>query len=207
MHIVEKLDLFEDESLRDVMLKYSWYLLVAGMIVAGVWAFILALVGLVDSPFLLDEIRETGLFVWLALFAVGLALSFVVHEGIHGLFFWLLGPRGAHVGFGYNASLAALYATAPNIVYGWVAFLVILLAPSVCVSVLCMAASMIFDAGLLWLLIFVVHLSGCAGDVLFAREILNYCKAGNICIMDTEVGITIFECEAGDKKLPFVMEA
>lgn len=206
MHIVEKLDLFEDEFLRNVMLKYSWYLLIAGMICSGVMAFMFAYFRLIDSVFLLDEIRTTGLFVWLVIFAVGLALSFAIHEGIHGLFFWLLGPRGAHVGFGYNVSLAALYATAPNIVYGWISFLIILLAPLVCVSTLCVVAAMICDTSLLWLLVFVVHLSGCAGDVLFARAIVRCAHDRRICVMDTEVGITIFEYEAQDIKLPCIYE-
>ena len=129
-----------------------------------------------------------------------------MHELIHGMFFKLFGPAGAHVKFGCNMSVGALYATAPHVVYGSIQFLVIILAPLVIVSALCLGLTVFFDSSLLLLLVFVVHISGCAGDVMFAQEILKCARDHRVCIMDTEVGITIFECETGDKKLPCMYE-
>lgn len=116
------------------------------------------------------------------------AASFCAHELIHGLFFKLLGGSGAHVSFG--AKQGMLYASAHGLVLSRARFSGVLLAPAVLVSLGCLVLGVGLDAPLGFFAVFVVHLSGCTGDIEFVRAILGDARVR--WVEDTESGIRLF---------------
>lgn len=68
---------------------------------------------------------------WIVGLAVVSAASFVVHELVHGVFFKLFAPAGAHVTFGANLETCMIYACAEGVVYSRRRYMLICPAPTV----------------------------------------------------------------------------
>jgi hypothetical protein len=147
----------------------------------------LAVVALGAVPVALLAPHALGAWQTVAWTAVGYAASLPVHELVHALFFRVLGGRGTRVRFGFKSGM--LYATSPGARYGRAAFVAILLAPLVVVSVALLAVGVLVgDATLCWLLVG-LHASGCVGDVYFAWACLR--TPGVELCEDTERGIRL----------------
>lgn len=164
---------FEDREFQHWIMRASVGVFAIGLL-AGAFALLVG-GGLIEG---LDDI--SGL-IPLFLFLVVMVASLLVHELVHGLFFKLFAPSGAKVTFGANWKAGMLYACAEGIVYPRGRYLVIILAPTVAVTVLLLAGGALTGHLAAGYLLAVVHLSGCTGDWGYAMEIardpsITYCE-------------------------------
>jgi hypothetical protein len=155
--LVCELDLFSDVELQRRIVVWSTVILALGL--AAFAVMLLAGIPLEHVGFLLAIVRV----------AVGTAVVFCVHELIHGLFFRLLGGPDAHVRF--EAKFGMLYTEAPGLVLSAGRYVVVLLAPTVIITVAVAVAGWVLGAPYEALAVLVLHLSGCTGDFAFLQAI------------------------------------
>lgn len=174
MHKVLDADILNDDATQR---RVAWIsLAIAGAGVVGALALALAC-----------GWRPGGIGWWLALAGLYVA-CLPVHELTHGAFFKLLGPRGTRVRFGYQSGM--LYAGCPGTRMGRGRFAVVLLAPFVLVTAVCVLGGCALGAPLMaWSLAW-LHASGCAGDLYFVWLIARHPEA-DAC-EDTEAGIALW---------------
>lgn len=106
-------------------------------------------------------------------FVLAVILSLVIHELVHGLFFWLF--SGRRPGFGVRGLL--LYAAAPEGVYfPRNQYLIVGIAPLLCLTLLGLLLIPIAPAALVPILLFFVwfNVAGSAGDVLVVIWLLSF---------------------------------
>lgn len=174
MRVVREVNLFEDVE----VLRRVGYLSLA-ILVAGILAIALALV--IGFP-----VERIG-WGWAAATALACVISFVSHELVHGLLFRLMGGRGTRVRFG--ASRGMLYTTAPDLVLPTHRFMAVLLAPTFVVSAVAIACGVLWEVPLAAAIVVVVHLSGCAGDIVFAHIVLAEHATS---VSDSETGVVLY---------------
>lgn len=169
MHEIGNIRTFEDEAFLHSVSRVSAAVMAVG--IAG--AFVLFEV-LFPGAAELRRLHGWGAMVaWIAALLAGTAVSLMVHEGVHGLFFKLFAPRGARVSFGANWKLGMLYACAEGIVYARRHYLVIILAPTVAVTVLLALAGALTGWPFCCYVIAGAHLAGCVGDWKYALAVLR----------------------------------
>jgi hypothetical protein len=145
------------------------------LIIAG-WLFFRAVIWLRPSEALsqIHFISVQSFFdvAWLILSILGLtALNLIIHEAIHGIFFWIYTRSMPH--FAFRGMYA--YAAAPGWYISRNAFLVTTLAPLLLISLGgLLVLRLIPPAGLLatWFVV-VMNASGAVGDVLVALWIVR----------------------------------
>lgn len=174
MQVAKELDIFEDEELLMRIVYLSFGIVVAGLAV-------ISLMLLAAVP-----IEAVSLVSILATSAVT-AAAFLVHELVHAAFFLLLGGRGTKIRFGAKAGI--LFTEAPGLVLPTARFVVVLLAPTVLVTAGLVALGLTLGAPLAAAVAATIHLSGCAGDLVFLREIIQE-KATHV--EDTGSGIRLY---------------
>jgi hypothetical protein len=105
---------------------------------------------------------------------VGFVLTLVVHELTHGVVMQLFGAKPTY-GFLWKGMM--LYATSPGYAYHRNNYIVITLAPFVCISTL-VVLGMWFFAGTAWVALLgicgVVNASGAIGDIWMTMIVLRY---------------------------------
>lgn len=118
----------------------------------------------------------------------GFIILILMHEGIHGVFFKLLNKE-AKVKYGYQNGLA--YATSPNTLYSKRAFIQIIGAPFVLISIniFIFVVMGLLDVWSGWLL-FSLHGGSCIGDFYMTWLLLR--QNGDIYVMDTEKGMDLY---------------
>ena len=136
-----------------------------------------------DVPF------TKSIFSWCMVVAAGYIISLPVHELIHAAFFKLLGPRGTQIKFGFKQGL--LYTTCPGTHIERARFMVILMAPFVILSAVYLVFGLVSHEYSATLALFLLHASGCAGDMYFTWCILRNPQANMV--EDTSVGITLWQ--------------
>ena len=121
-------------------------------------------------------------------FLIALALMLVLHEGVHGLLFWLFSR--ARPEFGFTGLYA--YASAPEWHFPRNQYLVVGLGPLVLLSVLGLAIMPVIPfAGLPALLFFLtLNASGAVGDLYVIACVLTY--SPNVYINDLGDSFTIY---------------
>lgn len=188
VHMAQAWDALAPERLRDLA-ALSLYLFLAG---------IALFVGLNLLFYRLKTGHAHSSLSWsLVLLAVGAnVLSYLVvlvlHEGIHGLVFALMGGRpsfGARLPF-------ALYCGAPNQLFTRNAYLAVGLAPLALISLggialmaLAPTVAPFVQLGLIG------NFSGAAGDLWAARILLR--QPPRVLIQDTATGFEVYELEPG----------
>lgn len=185
---VQAWDALAPERLRDLA-AFSLYLFLAG---------IALFVGLNLLSYRLETGHSHSQLTWsLALLALGAnvlsyLLVLVLHEGIHGLIFALMGGRPS---FGARLPLA-LYCGAPNQLFTRNAYLAVGLAPLVLISLggialiaLAPTIAPFVQLGLIG------NFSGAAGDLWAARILLR--QPPRMLIQDTTTGFEVYELEPG----------
>lgn len=172
--LLGSLDFLEDGETRDVLLRLS-YVILGAAIVLGL---VLGVAGAFDVLAEIDVLRTvTGLSFGLAISVWGVLLLVVsgvalpVHEFNHGACFKLLSAGRAKVTYGFSAGM--LYAGCPGLVLEKARFCVVLLAPAVLVNAALLAAGMACGLPLLGYACFALHLAGCAGDLLACWRIVR----------------------------------
>lgn len=169
MHEIGNIRTFEDPGFLRGICRASYAVLLAGTF-GGV-----ALFGFCGVPCELASAfarGARGVVLWAAGVVLAMLLSFAAHEVVHALFFKVLGPRGAHITFGWNLESAMIYACAEGIIYSRRRYLLVVLAPTVAVTFLVGILGVGLGCNLAAWVICVVHLSGCTGDWSYARTIM-----------------------------------
>lgn len=121
---------------------------------------------------------------------VGMLLTLMLHELIHGVAMQLY---GAHPRYGILWRRMMLYATDPAYAHPRNRYIVIALAPFVCISTLVVLAMWAF-AGTAWVPLLaicgVINASGAAGDMWMTLIVLRYPPSAYI--VDERDGIRVF---------------
>lgn len=186
MKELEDINFLEDERLQSRLVALS--LAIAG---AGVLLGVpLCLFGVLDFPAefsLIDGKGAPGVLTWaLALVAVSL-VALPAHELVHAAAFRVFGGPGTHVSFGFSQGM--LFAGCPGLVLLRLQFVAVLAAPAVVLSVLLLGIPALLGLPALGFVAFVLHLSGCSGDLLAVCAILR--KQGCTHCEDTSTGVRL----------------
>ena len=207
MKCLNDIYLFENKELMDKMVRWSLYTLFGLLIILPALLLLLSKILTGDWFFYTESISSIGYILWSGCTVILCIIIFLAHELIHGLFFLLLGPRDIHILFGHDFSHGVLYATAPRVVYPWYSFIAILLAPTICISLVCIAVGIWSGWWVCALVSFALHLCGCSGDWVFVEQIVQAHQEGCNCVMDTKDGIALLHHDAQDVALPYCLSA
>lgn len=175
MQKIGEMDVLGDGALQARIVRLSAWLAAAGL-VGGVVA---ALAGGADGGAALTP------WWWVALVVATLA-ALPAHELVHAAGFKLLCP-GCRVGFGLEG--AFLYTKTDGAVLSRARMACVLVAPAVAVTAALAAGAAAAGCPALATLLSAAHLSGCAGDLLMAREVLL--APGCTHVRDTSSGIEL----------------
>ena len=177
MYIYQTINLLEQGKMKD-SLEAAY----AGLCLGLLGSFY-GLTLLLGKPLNLDfQLLETGLML------VGLAVLFIIHEGIHGIFFKLFQPAGK-LRFGYSNGM--LYATSPGSRYSRKQWLTIALSPFVGLTSLLLGLLLFGKiSALAFVFLATAHGTGCVGDFYFALVSARAPKG--LQYEDTAVGFTIW---------------
>ena len=175
MKVIEDIDILGDEGLQRRVVRLSLVIAVATLVVAVVAAFCLGA-------------GEIDVWWWVAL-ALGSLAALPIHELVHAAAFKLLCP-GCLVTFGFQD--AFLYTKTNGAVTTRGRMATVLLAPAVLVSGALAAMALAVARPMLAVLLFGLHLSGCAGDLLMAHAALSDPRCTHV--RDTDAGISLLDC-------------
>ena len=188
IHLAQAWDALAPERLRDLA-ALSLYLFLAGIALFA---------GLNLLFYRLKTGNAHSALSWsLVLLAIGAnVLSYLVvlvlHEGIHGLVFALMGGRPT---FGARLPLA-LYCGAPNQLFTRNAYLAVGLAPLVVISLGGIALMALAPTIAPFLQLGLIgNFSGAAGDLWAARILLR--QPPRVLIQDTETGFEVYAVQRG----------
>lgn len=176
MRLVRKIDLLEDPELYRKMVRATWGVLVFCVCVAIAW--------------ILQGGRRPGLLVALVTITIT-CFTYPGHEFIHGAFFRLLGPPGTKVVYGFG--MGFLFTSAEDAILTRDRYLVVTLAPTVIITVASLALGRLLDQSLIGLMVCMLHLFGCVGDVVMAGEIVA--TSGVTHVRDTGIGAELLAAE------------
>ncbi len=165
---------------------------IIGLNILGVILFFIS--GSIFSIFAvsLGKLPSQGKYglIEIGLALVGIVLTIVLHELIHGLFMRIYGATPRY-GILWNEMM--FYATSPGYAYRRNNYLVIALAPFVFISILVVLGMWIFQ-GTLWVVLLgicgTINASGAIGDIWIMVIVLRYAAAA--LIMDERDGIRVF---------------
>ena len=177
--------------------------LALGLNIAGIILFLIVfgvLGWLVNKvrPGLLGDTLTINLgieLLWGLLAIIGLTFgNLIVHESIHGLFFWLF--TGSRPSFGLRLTYA--YAAAPSWYIPRGYYRVIGLAPLVIIDLVCLLLIAVAPAG--WIvplaLVIALNTSGAVGDLLVIAVVSR--SAPDCLINDRGDGVIIYEKSRAD---------
>lgn len=134
---------------------------------------------------------------WTVAACLAYVVSLPVHELVHAAFFKLLGPAGVRVRFGFKSGM--LYTGCPGVRFGRHGMATVLLAPFVALSLVYLALGIALGLPFLALVSFLLHLSGCGGDLYFVWLIARHPEADFV--EDTPAGIRLIADEgAGERR-------
>jgi hypothetical protein len=152
--------------------------------VSGVLFFWLAIrLGAMPSLLSFDLLR-CGLVL------ISILLTFILHELTHGVAMRIL---GAHPKYGVLLKQAMLYATSPGFAFRRDTYLVVALAPLVCLSVLAILGMMALTSTAwvaLLALCATINAGGTIGDLWITKIVLRY--PARAYIMDERDGVRVF---------------
>ena len=191
MKHIGEIKTFEDQAFLAQVSRLSGVLLAAGLACCAV-AFLL--LPAVQGRALPVEGAVVTPGWWFSLAGLAVA-SLAWHELVHAALFRLFAPAGAHVTFGFSRENWMLYACAEGVVYTRRQYLAVALAPAAAVTALLAAAGAVLGWPLWAAVLAVVHLAGCAGDILYAQRIAADKRVTHC--MDTAQGVALLSDEGG----------
>lgn len=197
MRCIGEINTLEDEGFLRRMARLSGWLFVVGAAVAAaaLWLvpFALGVPSFAENPFALGWPATP---VWCFACAAGCFGSLAVHELVHAAFFKLFAPAGTRVAFGAVPEKLMLYASAEGVVYTRRHYQIIAAAPTVVLTVALVAAGCAAGWPLLGALVAVLHLTGCAGDLLYLVDIHESPEAR--WFEDTSTGVRFYAEDDAD---------
>ena len=180
---------------------------VTGIALLLIFGWLFGLFANAIRPTALDGMRlrdllvstSTGTFlaispVLLRNFAIALVAVLIVHELVHGLFYWLFSSRRPK--FGVQGFLP--YAAAPiGVYFPRKQFLAIGLAPLVVLTAVGLLLVAITPTALVPFLFFFVafNAAGAGGDLIMAIQLMSF--ASETLMEDSDTGVTIYRPERG----------
>ena len=176
-----ELNLIEDKSVQRIV-NVAALILAAAVVVVYEYLYISGLI--------------PGLYISFA--CLGLVLLLPVHELLHGICFKMFAESEVKVKYGFKAGF--FYASNPGYTYTPGEFIMILMAPLVVISLMCLGVAIFSPYGYLALLLALLHFSSCAGDLYMVGKILSTKSQSYVVgVKDTEVGIDIIVDDALSK--------
>lgn len=149
----------------------------AGIVLCAVSGFSFLLAAFRLSPFFLQGSNIIAISTWWQLLAIlsvvvgGTLLTLIIHEAVHGLFFWLFTKNRPNYGFkGIYA-----YASAPDYYIPRNQFIIIGLAPLMCISLIGLALLPFVPLAVVWTLVFIltINATGAVGDLYIVGVLLT----------------------------------
>lgn len=171
------IELLEDQALQADMAMLSLWIVLMGTLVG--------VLGAVALP------HEPVTPMWFLALGIISFLVLPIHELIHAVAFKLVSGGRAHIRFGFSSWM--LYTSSVGTVLPCNRFRVVLLAPSVIITLALGLVPWQCGWPLLGWFLAVVHLAGCTGDIGYVRIIASEPTAA--WVQDTERGITLFSDE------------
>lgn len=172
MRVIDEVDLIGDPMERRAIGRLSWIILCLGIATLAA----VASQSLPSDPG--GTINDIGWGIIAGLVAT------IPHELIHGATFKILGPSGSKVSFGFKAAFFYTRYHGPALKRD--DFLRALLAPAVILSIALPVLGAALGHPLAGWLAMVLHLSGCAGDIVMSVDILA--MPGVTHVEDTDAG-------------------
>lgn len=117
---------------------------------------------------------------------VGGFVILIIHELIHGLFFWLFSRK--KVTFGFKQGLA--YASCPGFLFSKTQFFITLSSPFIVITALLLILQLSLFHPIVMLFLLSWHASACAGDFYMIKLIRK--APANIRVEDTASGIDLW---------------
>lgn len=117
---------------------------------------------------------------------IGGTIILIIHELIHGLFFWLFSRK--KVTFGFKQGLA--YATCPGFLFSKTQFFITLASPFIIITAILLILQFSFFHPMVMLFLISWHASACTGD-FYMLKIIGKASA-NVLIEDTASGIDLW---------------
>ena len=182
MRELATIDVLNDRQVQRAVTHGSWALLLVQLAGGALIAFVGPLAGL--------HVEHVDAW-WLVAFVMVSIAVLPVHELIHAAMFVLLGGDDVHVSFGFQDFM--LYTSAAGAVLPRRRFLVVLVAPSVLLSLMFVATGVMESAPLFAWMGLMLHLAGCTGDLAMARAIVREPRCTHV--LDTSSGITLLARE------------
>jgi hypothetical protein len=183
--LLQEIDLSRDRRLLLVLNLVGVVLL----LLAG-WLFLRLVLAL--RP----EIRQSGVLRIELSSLVGIAIAFVgvlvLHEMVHGLFFWLITRQRPH--FGFRGAYA--FAAAPNWYLPRNPYLVVGLAPLILITLAGIAVTPFMPPGGLLPLVFALttNAAGAVGDIAIVAWLLG--KPPDLLIQDRGDAMSVYHLES-----------
>ena len=183
----EGIRVFEDRAFQRWMLRCSAAIALGGFAVGILWFALLrpripglAPMELTRLPALLGDIGDGSIgalaalacvLAWALGFILAMGASFAAHEALHALPMELLAPAGARVRIGVSRGSGMLYACAEGVVYTRRRYQLVIAAPCVLVTAALLACGELSGWPLSGYVLATIHLTGCAGDLGYLREL------------------------------------
>jgi hypothetical protein len=173
---IDMLDLVQDQKLLITISLASLVLFVVfGIMFIGLLQLMRPEFRGLTGDFSLNLFEPGRLFVLMLAFLAVSMVMVILHEAIHGLFFWLF--TGGRIKYGFKGAYA--YAAAPDWYIPRTPYLVVSLAPLVLISLLGFTALLFVPQSGIFavLLLITMNASGAAGDLYAFIWILRQPKA------------------------------
>ena len=177
MRLIADIDVLGDEALLARMARLSVGILAGGAVACVAVGICLGWGGAASLG-------------WWAALVLASAAALPVHELVHGAAFKLLCP-GCRVSFGFESMF--LYTNAHKAVLPRGRMTCVLLAPAVVVTLVLAVGAAAAGEAVLACALAALHLAGCVGDVLMAREIRREPECTHV--RDTDRGVELLADE------------
>ncbi len=140
------------------------------------------------------SLAAPGVVLFLLVTAALTVILFVAHEAVHGLIMAAFGARPRFGALMIAGVAPALYTTAPGHLFSRRQYMAVALTPAVAISALGVLACST-AAGIVAVVPFAIHLSGCVGDFAAALRLLREPR-GTLC-EDMREGIRFHRPDVG----------
>ena len=176
------------------------------VLLVGVVGLVIMLMSLAAASFVVEATSDSDVItlegeVFIIGLGVGTVLGIVLHELVHGVFFFVFGGRPR---FGFKPWTRfgpVFYAAAPGSYLRRADYIGVGLAPAVLVTALLMIVLVFVSAGgllfaiVLWA--FLLNAVGSAGDLLIIRKVISY--SSTIYFEDTADGFFAYGLTSGQE--------
>jgi hypothetical protein len=154
-------------------------ILSVGMLLLAGWLMLKLTAILRPDVALVGSVAGFEMLLWLLLIILALGFMIILHEAIHGLFFWLY-TRERPL-FAFKGAYA--YAAAPNWYIPRNPYMIVGIAPLVVISLLGIALLLVVPEWLILLLLFIViaNAAGAVGDIAVVGWLLFLPQTTLIC--------------------------